>query len=516
MTHYDAIVVGAGHNGLTCACYLAKVGLRVLVVEAKAAIGGMTSTRELVLPGFHTDVHASGYQLANLSSAADELGLQGLGLELIRPEVSLSKVFPDNRCLSIHATLDGTCASIAKFSSRDADAWRALYAGYLSDKQHLRQELESPPRPPGAITTGLENDPHGQERLRLRLQSVRSWAAETFESEAMRDLMADFAGHAGFAPDDAGGAAFALLFLSVIQDAGNRAVKGGMGRLPAALAACLARYGGEIRTGAPVARILIENGAAAGVELAGGECVRAGCIASSIHPRHLILQLLQGAGLDRPMVEEIEAYELGVSQMGIYLALSAPATYRAGDEPSRATQVHLMPRSTDGLAEAFCAIRADRLPGEPSLFVVNEASLDSSRVPHRKSSLKIILTTVPFAVDWHKERVSYATAVLEKIAQDYIPDLQEKIIGTAIMSPVDYEADLTSALHGTVTHGAMTLYQQGAMRPTLRLGQYRGPMKGLYLCGAGSHPGPGVSMMPGRNAALSILDDLKRFGSAGP
>jgi len=187
--------------------------------------------------------------------------------------------------------------------------------------------------------------------------------------------------------------------------------------------------------------------------------------------------------------------------MGIYLALSTPVTYLAGTEAATATQAHLMPPTTDGLAEAFRAIRDEQLPDVPSLFVVNEAELDPSRVPDGRSSLKIVLTTVPYAVDWPRQRTRYAEAVIDQIDRQYIPDLKEKIIGMSVMSPVDYEADVASAVHGTVTHGAMTLYQQGAMRPTLQLGQYRGPVRGLYLCGAGSHPGPGVSMMPGRNAA---------------
>jgi phytoene dehydrogenase-like protein len=330
----------------------------------------------------------------------------------------------------------------------------------------------------------------------------------------MRDLMADFAAHAGFSPDDAGGAAFAFLFLSVIQDTGNRMVKGGMGQLPAALAACLRHHGGEVRTGAPVSRIMVEEGAAVGVVLDDGEQVRAGCVVSNAHPIHLILHLLRDAGLDKEIVNAIDDYEPGVSQMGIYLALSGPVTYLAGEDAATATQVHLMPPNTDALAEVFRQIRSDQLPEQPSLFIVNEATLEPSRVPPGKSSLKIILTTVPYAVDWAMERERYAHEVLDQIAETYIPDLKDKLIGSAIMSPVDYEHDLASAIQGTVTHGAMPLYQQGAMRPMLQLGQYRGPVERLYLCGAGSHPGPGVSMMPGRNAARVILDDVLYTGVA--
>ncbi|MDN5863786.1 MAG: NAD(P)/FAD-dependent oxidoreductase [Gammaproteobacteria bacterium] len=510
MQSYDAVVIGAGHNGLACACYLARAGMTVLVVERNATIGGMTSTKELALAGYHTDVHASGYQLAALSSAADELRLAVYGLELIRPAVSLAKVFADERCLAIMARIEDTCANLAQFSKRDADTWRALFTGYLAQRDELRRELESPPASPATIEARLKREPGGVARIRFRAQSVRSWTTETFESEEMRGLMADFAAHAGFAPDDAGGAAFAFVFLSVIQDAGNRAVKGGMGRLPAALAACFTEAGGAIRTGAAVAAIRVDDGRANGVRLADGSEIATECVVSSAHPRHLVLDLLAEAALDPRITAEMERYDLGASQMGIHLALSAPATYAAGATAAQATQVHVMPTTTAGLADALCAVRAGRLPAEPPAFIVNEAAVDPGRVPEGRSSLKIILTAVPYDIDWGEARTRYASAVIERIATAHIPDLEQKIVGTAILSPVDYEADVVSALHGTVTHGAMVPYQQGAMRPTLGLGQYRGPIRGLYLCGADSHPGPGVSMMPGRNAAQVIVGDLGR------
>ncbi|WP_182358815.1 phytoene desaturase family protein [Tomitella gaofuii] len=508
MPQHDAIVVGAGHNGLTCACYLAKAGLRVLVVEASPTIGGMTTTRELVLPGFRTDVHASGYQLANLSSAPDELELRRFGLDLIRPEVSLCKAFPDGTCVSIHDSVDRTCADIARASVRDAEAWRALYRGYLDGKDALRQELESAPRPWAEMLAEDLRGSRAGERIRFRFQSVRTWAEENFESESMRILLADFAGHAGFAPDDAGGAAFAFLFLAVIQDVGNRAVEGGMGRLAESLAACLAQHGGRIRTGAMVTRIRVGDGKAVGVDLADGTFLPAGVIASSVHPRRLILELLADADLGRTLITDAEHYEVGAAQMGIYVALSEPVHYSAGATASSATQVHLMPPTIDSLADAFRTARADRLPDEPSAFVVNEAAIDPGRVPEGRSALKVVLTTVPFDVDWPRLGAGYARSVLRSITERYIPDLEDKILAVSVMTPPDYEADVSSAVHGTVTHGAMTVYQQGALRPVPELGQYKGPVSGLYLCGAGSHPGPGVSMMPGRNAAHVILAEL--------
>ncbi len=508
MKHYDAIVIGAGHNGLTCACYLAKSGMSVLVVERNAEIGGMTGTRELVAPGYHTDIHATGYQLANLSSAPDELRLADFGLEFIAPNTCLSKAFDDHSCLSIMANIEDTCTSIAQYSQRDADTWASLITDYLAQKDALKRTLESPPRSPAETLAQLEGQPEGPSFIRFRSQTVRSWATETFASEQMRALIADFAAHAGFAPDDAGGAEFAYLYLSVIQDTGNKAVKGGMGRLPAALRACLEHLGGEVRIGAPVSQIRVENGTATGVRLADGSVISGGCVVSSAHPRHLILEMLSETALPAHVVNEMKRYELGTSQMGIYLALSAPVTYAAGDAAFAALQIQVMPNTVDELAQAFCDIRANRLPERPSVFVVNEASTDPSRVPVGKSSLKVIVVTVPYQIDWSTARTSYAQFVIDQLAAGPLPDLKQKIIATAVMSPTDYEADVISAVRGTVTHGAMVAYQQGAMRPTLAMGQYRGPVGNLYLCGAGNHPGPGVSMMPGRNAAQVVLGGL--------
>ncbi len=143
---YDAVVIGAGHNGLTCACYLAKAGLRVLVLEANANIGGLTITREITMPGFHSDLHAFGYQFANLSSAPDELALNGYGLELLTPEISFSHAFPDGRSVQMYTDLERTCASIAAHSTHDAAQWRVLFQKWLVAKDAIRAALSNPPR----------------------------------------------------------------------------------------------------------------------------------------------------------------------------------------------------------------------------------------------------------------------------------------------------------------------------------------------------------------------------------
>jgi len=505
MKLYDVIVIGAGHNGLTCACYLAKSGMSVLVVEGGTEIGGMTTTREQVHPGFYSDIHASGYQLANLSFAPEELELAKFGLELIRPKVAFGKAFADQTCLCIMADIEDTCASIAQYSQRDADTWRDLFSAYLAEKDDLQRGLQSTPVTESEALEKLEGATGGAESIRFRSQSVRSWASETFESDQMRALMADFAAHAGCTPDSAGGAQFAYLFLSVIQDAGNNAVKGGMGNLPKALSACLDHEGGEIRVNAQVDQICVQGDGVSGVRLSDGSVLSTKMVVSSVHPRHLVLDLLSDADLDARLVDDMQKYELGDAQMGLYIALSSPVNYAAGSAASEALQVQVMPDTLDALAQAFCDVRANRLPEHPSVFIVNEATADPARVPEEKSLIKVILTTVPYGIDWDECREDYAQTVIDQLAAGPIPDLKDKILAVSIMSPADYEADCRSALRGTVGHGAMVGYQLGAMRPTLDMGKYRGPVGGLFLCGAGSHPGPGVSMMPGRNAAQVML-----------
>ena len=266
-TRYDAVVVGAGHNGLTCACYLAKAGLKVLVLERYHDVGGMTLTEELTLPGFRSDVHASGYQLANLSPVPMELELEKHGLELIEPDIVYAHAFPEGRVLAVSRDLEKTVENIGRYSKKDAEAWRELLERYRAAKDKLVASLFSPPP---TLAATLERSPGGMDEYRYGLQSMRSWCDQTFESEEVKCLFGAFALFMAHAPDDAGGAELAWLFGTVLQDAGNNLVKGGMHRLSLALADHLRSLGGEIRTNAGVEKILVSSGRAVGVRLEDG------------------------------------------------------------------------------------------------------------------------------------------------------------------------------------------------------------------------------------------------------
>ncbi len=512
--HYDAVVIGAGHNGLTCAGYLARSGLRVLVLEKHHTIGGMTGTEELTLPGFRSDTHAICLQFANFSPAPAELGLADHGFEILRPDPCWSHALPDGRSLTVHPEVGQTCTELARVSEPDAAAWRTLYREFLEQESALTGSFNEPP-PLAADGPGA--DPDG---YRFALQSLRSWCDERFVSGEVKALVGAWAMHVGAAPDEAGSGFAAWLFSMVIQRYGNNVVKGGMGNLTGALASVLAAHGGEVRTGSEVVRIAVEGGRAVGIELADGDHVDGfGLIAASSHPRPLVLDLLGERSVGERIAQRMRNYELGQSVMVIYLALDSPVDFRAGPAVSRSVYVHPSPPALDYFAQLYSEARSGRLPAEPFALICNDSAADAGRVPPGRALMKLVVQPVPYRItgdaggsirsgDWSQAKEPFADRVIDLLTRRYIPDLTDKILARVVRSPVDLEQILPSAVHGTNSHGAMLPYQAGGLRPVPGMGRYRTPVDNVYLCGAGAHPGPGVTMAPGRNAARVILADL--------
>jgi phytoene dehydrogenase-like protein len=239
--------------------------MRTLVLDQYHLVGGMATTEEITLPGFRSDVHAFGFQFANLSPVPEDLGLANFGFELIRPDINYSQVFPDGGIISMHRDVADTVRSIGHYSTKDGETWRQLAADFVRAKGAITDWMNSPAESLVDETEQLARLPHGMDDYRAGLQSFRSWGNEHFEREETRVFLGAFACHASVAPDDAGGGHLAWLFTSLLQDVGNRAVKGGMHHLPLALAAYLTARGGEIRTRARVEKILVESGRAIGV-----------------------------------------------------------------------------------------------------------------------------------------------------------------------------------------------------------------------------------------------------------
>ena len=214
-SYYDAIVIGAGHNGLTCACYLSRFGLKVLVIEKYHSIGGMTITEEITLPGFLSDVHAFGYQLANLSPVPLELNLGNYGFELIKPEISYSHIFPDGGYITMYRDILKTVKSIKKYSTKDAKTWTNLFESYRKEKKNIVSSINSSPRLSSSQIKKMEKSVTGHillNKFRSDIQSMRSWGNEYFESEEARVMFGTFAAFVGLSPDDAGGGSLLIFF----------------------------------------------------------------------------------------------------------------------------------------------------------------------------------------------------------------------------------------------------------------------------------------------------------------
>lgn len=534
---YDAVVIGAGHNGLTCACYLAKVGLKVLVLEEYHTIGGMTITEEITLPGFKSDVHAFGYQLANFSPVPKELNLYRYGFELIKPEISYSHIFPNGGYISMYREIGKTMKSIEKYSKRDAVTWNKMFNTFLKNKDAIIESINSSPRLLSSKLKYMENESkykHDYNNIEIDtykfdIQSMRSWANEWFESEESKVMFGTFSAFVGLGPDDAGGGGLSYLFANCIQDGGNNVVKGGFINLPIALSKFITSHGGQILTNSSVKKIIVRNGKAIGVRLENGKEIGVKkIIASSTDPFTLVVKHLGEENVEKRILQKVKGIEWGDAIFAIYLALNNPIKFKNNSEIlSLSSQIHFSPPEIDYFSKIFSECRSGKIPTNPLAIMSNDSLMDPSRVPNNKHLLKFLILSVPYDIkeiisdnkskveflttklEWNQVKDYFSDTIISSIDKDYIPNLREEILKITSYSPKDFENKPSTCIKGTIACGAVLPYQRGAMRPIQELSNYRIPsISNLYLCGSGCHPGPGVSMAPGRNAAMNIIDDL--------
>lgn len=534
---YDAVVIGAGHNGLTCACYLAKVGLKVLVLEEYHTIGGMTITEEITLPGFKSDVHAFGYQLANFSPVPKELNLYRYGFELIKPEISYSHIFPNGGYISMYREIGKTMKSIEKYSKRDAVTWNKMFNTFLKNKDAIIESINSSPRLLSSKLKYMENESkykHDYNNIEIDtykfdIQSMRSWANEWFESEESKVMFGTFSAFVGLGPDDAGGGGLSYLFANCIQYGGNNVVKGGFINLPIALSKFITSHGGQILTNSSVKKIIVRNGKAIGVRLENGKEIGVKkIIASSTDPFTLVVKHLGEENVEKRILQKVKGIEWGDAIFAIYLALNNPIKFKNNSEIlSLSSQIHFSPPEIDYLSKIFSECRSGKIPTNPLAIMSNDSLMDPSRVPNNKHLLKFLILSVPYDIkeiisdnkskveflttklEWNQVKDNFSDTIISSIDKDYIPNLREEILKITSYSPKDFENKPSTCIKGTIACGAVLPYQSGAMRPIQELSNYRIPsISNLYLCGSGCHPGPGVSMAPGRNAAMNIIDDL--------
>lgn len=368
-------------------------------------------------------------------------------------------------------------------------------------------------------------------RYRFLIQSMRSWCNEYFESEEARVMFGTFAAFVRLSPDDAGGASLSYLFSSIIQDEGNNVVRGGFINLPLALARYLKANRGNIITKCGVDKIIIKNGRAIGVKLENGKVIGVKkVIASSTDPYTLIIDHIGEENVNSTIVKQMKNLEWGDSIFAIYLALKNSIKSKGNTEVTNSTQLHLSPPSVEYLSKIFYECRSGKVPSEPLPIMSNDSMIDLSRTPKGRHLIKFLVLSIPYKIkyfkyadekneentylekaeNWNDFKEKYADSIVSLITENYLRNLKKETLKRVVFSPLDFENRPTNTRFGTLSCGAVTPYQLLNMRPILELSNYKIPsIHKIYLCESGNHPGLGVSMATGRNAAQVILSDLK-------
>jgi phytoene dehydrogenase-like protein len=516
----DVIFVGGGHNGLTAAAVLARRGVKTLVLEARATVGGAAITEELH-PGFKISTLAHAAQPA--AALMTELRLAEHGLELIEPDPYLFAPLPDGRSLVLGRDIDATANSIATFSSDDGRRYPEFCATLARVRAFTGDVLANTPpdieQPSNADLWSMAmmgrrfrslGKKDAYRLLRWAPMSAADFVSEWFGSEPLRAAIAA-GGIFGTAlgPRSAGSAAVLLMRMGA-GDGRQRLVRGGLGSLSSALASAARAAGADIRTNAEVRRIHVKDGRATGVTLTSGEELQAKSVVSNADPRRTLLGLIDPVELEPGFLSRIRSYRSSGTVAKINLALTALPNFTAlpGDVRALAGFIHVGPE-LDYLERAFDSSKYGTWSPRPYMEITIPSLTDPTLAPAGGHVMSITAQYAPYRLrdtNWDAASAAFADAAIDTLAQ-YAPDLKSLILHRQVITPVDLDAKY-GLTGGHIFHGELALDQLFTMRPLLGWARYRTPVRGLYMCGAGTHPGYGVSGLSGLNAAREILKDL--------
>ncbi len=532
---YDAIIVGAGHNGLVTAGYLARAGLKTLAVESRPVVGGACVTEE-VFPGYK--VSTTSYLCSLLQEKViKDLQLEKFGYQVYPKNPAFFSPFPDGRYLIMWSDVERTCEEIRKFSARDAEAY-PRYDEFIDRLARFVEPLllETPPDIAGrrfddwhklaGLGRRLMKMPAEElvGHLRILTQSVKDFLDPWFESEELKVILATD----GVIGTNGGpytpGTAYVLFHHCMGGVGGKRGlwgfVRGGMGGITQALAASARSRGAEVRTGSPVARVLVKNDRATGVALASGEEITAKLVVSNADPKQTFLKLVGEENLESDFTAAVRALKMEGCSMKINLALdglpnfSCLPTARGVIGAQHKTTIHICP-TLDYIERAYDESKYGRPSEQPMLEITIPTTYDDSLAPEGKHLMNIFLQYTPYSLSpevapsWHALKESYADRVMDMI-EEYAPGFKNLILHRHIVTPLDLEEEY-GMTGGNIFHGEMSVDQLFFLRPVPGWAKYRTPLRGLYLCGSGTHPGGGVMGAPGFNAAREILKDWKKL-----
>jgi len=521
----DTIVIGAGHNGLVTAAYLAKAGRSVLVVEGREVVGGAAATEEL-FPGYRVDSGA--HRIGGLSPRiVAELALGEHGLEIMPADPTVFAPVEEGQPLLLWRDPARTALAIREISEADSKAWIPFTALIRKAAEFVQAAWAvTPPDVTGndlgdlwsAAKLGLKIRGMGKkdmvEVMRVLPMSIYELLGEWFESDLVKGALAASAIGGLCQGPMAAGTAYTLLHHHVGAAAGvmrpTQRVRGGIGRLSDALLATCGKHGAEIRAGARVDRILVEAGSARGVVLEGGEEIHAHRVVSSADPRTTFFDLLEPSDVGPEFARKISNIRFKGVCAKVHLALGELPSFtcRPGSGPHLNGVISISP-SLEYVERAYDDAKYGAASKAPYLEISIPSVTDPELAPPGKHLASIVMQYAPYQLrdgTWDDAaRDALGDLVVRTLAR-YAPGIESMIESRHVLTPLDLESRFGLA-EGNIYHGEMTLDQLLFMRPVPGASRYRAPIRGLHMCGAGTHPGGGVTGVPGRNAAREILKE---------
>jgi phytoene dehydrogenase-like protein len=529
-TSHDAIIIGAGHNGLVCGSYLAKAGLKVLVLERRNVIGGAAVTEEFS-PGFRASIFSYVMSLLHPRVIA-ELELRKFGLEVL-PANDLFCPLYGNDYIIFSDDEKKTQSELARFSRHDAEIYPAFNAELQETTNIVRKLLfETPVDPTKRSWRSFKDTASllwrhrkvGAKAYRivdLLTQSAYDYLSNWFESDIIKTVLAYYASIGTFAGPKSPGSAYVIMHHIMGEHAGAGGwgfIRGGMGSITKAIAESGKRFGMEVLADAAVEEVTVSNGRAVGVRTADGRSFTAKAVVSNASCKVLFLKLVRESALPADFVEEIRRFRTFSTAFKINVAAESPPSYRAFDAKkagfSYPTYVHLAP-DIDYLERAYDDAKYGWYSSKPFITPVVPTIVDDTLAPKGKHVINLFGGHAPYTLrnaEWSRERDNFVKTALG-VVDEFAPGFSSRVIDMQVLLPPDIE-EILAIPNGHIFHGELSPDQLFFQRPVPHYADYRTPVAALYQCGSSTHPGGGVSGIPGYNAAREILKDwagLKRM-----